>query len=420
MQRLTKKALTSSLFILLAGSSYGSLSISDYQPDKITLSEARNGNEVADINNMPLDGYLQSIYSGYTVKFDQMDNEKVTIKPSDKIPNNAADILSFLAKSYQLSFALNNQEHTITVSPSNNVSYQSYHQGLKALNKERDELARDYEQKTKNYDNLAAQNSALYQYAQALSDSGDALNVSLRQLLKNGDLSNQDSAQVKALLAQWQETQQSAPYRLDEQGKLSFKALSEKSKEASVPQEKRIIDDVFVVSPFMTASEKENILDIYNKNKALVENDKIKDSEFINAFIADIADIAELNNDNLSVYRNEKTKKTAIAYTENNAQLLTNNKVFYVFKDESVQAVLSRWASVENITFDLSDTPEELLNVKMPDNHIFTGVVLSQDKEQNAVGELINQAIVLLKQQPEKAKTLKTAKIEKTEKSVTK
>ncbi len=389
MQSITKKSLKSSLLVLLAGCGYGSLSISDYQPEKVVLSEAKNGNEIATISNMPLDVYLQSIYSGYTVKFDQMGNEKVTINPSDKIPNNAADILSFLAESYQLSFSLDNKEHTITVSPGNNVSYQSYKQGLKTINTERDELSRDYAQKTKDYDNIAEQNSALYQHVQTLSHTGNAMNTELQRLLGKGNLSPEESARIKVLIAKWQNARVAAPYRLDEQGKLSFNSLVKNPVEV---KEQRIIDDTFVVSPFITEAEKKHILEIYAKNKQWVEDEKIKDSEFINAFIA------ELNDKNLHVYRNDKTKKIAIAKIEGNAQLLTNDKTFYAFKDESVQAVLDRWANAEDITFELSDTPGQLLKVRMPDNHIFKGVVLSKDSDDNAVGELIKQAIVLLKQ----------------------
>ncbi len=391
MQSITKKSLKSSLLIILVGCSYGSLSISDYQPEKMVLSEAKNGNEIATISNMPLDVYLQSIYSGYTVKFDQMGNEKVTINSSDKIPNNAADILSFLAESYQLSFSLDNQEHIITVSPSNNVSYQSYKQGLKTLNTERDELSRDYAQKTKDYDNVSEQNSALYQHAQALSHSGDALKAELQSLLQKGSFAPKESVKIKSMLEQWQLTQKGAPYRLDDQMSIPLIQPVKKVEEEKEVKKERVIDNAFVVSPFIAESDKKHITDIYNKNKKLVEDEKIKDSEFMNAFIA------ELNDKDLHVYHNEKTKKTAIATTENNAQLLTNDKTFYAFKDESVQAVLDRWATAENIKFDLSDTPEQLLKVTMPDNEIFKGVVLSKDSDDNAVGELIKQAIVLLK-----------------------
>ncbi|MDA0910240.1 MAG: hypothetical protein O2809_01595 [Proteobacteria bacterium] len=79
----------------------------------------------------------------------------------------------------------------------------------------------------------------------------------------------------------------------------------------------------------------------------------------------------------------------------------------YAFKGENVQAILDRWATTEKIKFDLSDTPKQLLEVIMPDNQIFKGVVLSKDSDDNAVGELINQAIVLLKQQQQQSSSIK-------------
>lgn len=394
-----KKTVTSTLLLLLASSSYASLTISDYQPKKVVLSDAPNGNEITTVNDMPLDIYLQSIYSGYAVKFDQMNNTNVSIKKSDKVANNAVSILSYLAKAYQVSFELDNKTHTITVTPSNNVSYQSYKQGLKEIDKERAVLALDHEQKTKDYDNVAQTNSELYQKLQALSHSGDALNKQLVSMLNQYQYSSnpQEVAQIRQALAQWQLTQKGVPYRL-ENNAVVIQKVAEKPVEKKA--EKQVIDYQLIVSPFISKNEKSNkkrIEEIYAKNKKLVEDEKIKDSEFINAFIA------ELDSKTLYVYSNEKTKKTAVAKTKENANLLTNNKVFYGFKGESVKDIFTQWGKLEHIDFDLSDVPVSLLTIKLKNDHIFKGGVITLKGEINAVDELLKMAVIDLKAQQKSA-----------------
>ena len=397
-----KTTVKSTLLLLLASSAYASLTIGDYQPKKVVLSDAPNGNEITTVNDMPLDIYLQSIYSGYAVKFDQMNNTNVSIKKSDKVANNAVSILSYLAKAYQISFELDNKTHTITVTPSNNVSYQSYKQGLKEINQERAALALDHEQKTKDYDNVAQTNSELYQKLQALTHSGDELNTLLLSMLNQYQYSSnpQEVAKIRQALNQWQLTQKGVPYRL-ENNAVVIQKVAEKPLENKA--EKQVIDYQLVVSPFISKNEKnernnkKRIEEIYSKNKKLVEDEKIKDNEFINAFIA------ELDSKNLYVYSNEKTKKTAVAKTKENAQLLTNNKVFYGFKGETVKDIFTQWGKLEHIDFDLSDVPVSLLGIKLNNDHIFKGEVITLKGQINAVDELLKMAIVELKTQQKSA-----------------
>lgn len=395
MKTKLKKTIKSTLLLLLASSCYASLTIGDYQPKKVVLSDAPNGNEITTVNDMPLDIYLQSIYSGYAVKFDQMNNTHVSIKKSDKVTNNAVSILSYLAKAYQISFELDNKTHSITVTPSNNVSYQSYKQGLKEINKERAALVLDHEQKTKDYDNVAQSNSDLYQKSQALSHSGDALNKQLVSMLNQYQYSSnpQEVANIKEALKQWRLTQKGVPYRLDNNAVVIQKVDKKPVEKAQAQQ---VINYQFIVSPFISKNEKnkkKRIEEIYSKNKKLVEDEKIKDSEFINAFTA------ELDSKNFYVYSNETTKKTAAAKTKENARLLTNNKVFYGFKGETVKDIFTQWGKLEHIDFDLSDVPASLLKIKLASDHIFKGEVITLKGQMNAVDELLKMAIVELKTQ---------------------
>jgi hypothetical protein len=97
-----------------------------------------NGNQTAKVDNMPLDAYLKSIYSGYTVRFEQMDSLSITIKES--VLNNPVAIMTYLSKAYGVAFNIDQKNKTITVEPSDNVTYESYKHGLYQLTKERLDL----------------------------------------------------------------------------------------------------------------------------------------------------------------------------------------------------------------------------------------------------------------------------------------
>lgn len=240
----------------------------------------------------------------------------------------------------------------------------------------------------------------LYQHLQALSQSGDDLDNELKKLLQNGELSKEDTAKIKHVLNKWQLTQNKLPKHLKD---MDSAPLIKPVKQQESKVAPRIIDNLLVVSPFIPETEKKHIESIYTKNKNLVEDEKIKDSEFINAFIA------ELDNKELHVYQNTKTHKTAIAKTTENAQLLTNDKVFYAFKGDSVKEIFTKWGKKEHIDFDLSDVPVSVLNIKLSENHIYKGVILSSKDQINAVGELLKMAITSLKNQ-ENAKAIQSKK----------
>ncbi|MFT6835169.1 MAG: hypothetical protein ACJA0H_001204, partial [Francisellaceae bacterium] len=122
-----------------------SLSIGDMPSNTTTytVNPYRNGNQTAKVNNLPLVAYLKSIYSGYKVKYRQMD--KINVSISGEVLNNPLAIMTYLSKTYGIAFNIDQKAKLIIVEPSNNVSYQSYKDGLYQLNQER----ADYNQQPK-------------------------------------------------------------------------------------------------------------------------------------------------------------------------------------------------------------------------------------------------------------------------------
>ncbi|WP_203368653.1 hypothetical protein [Cysteiniphilum marinum] len=172
----------------------------------------QNGNQTAKVETMPLSRYLNMLYSGYTVAFEQTQDKAITL--NGNIANNAAAILDYLSETYGLNFALDTTHKIITVSPTDNVSYESYLYGLNQTKRERlalfeqtEVVKHHYRTKDKEYNDMLETNTALYALIDRLKQSGINLVTLLQTILEqypsilNADL----VTDIELAITQWQE-----------------------------------------------------------------------------------------------------------------------------------------------------------------------------------------------------------------------
>jgi len=100
--------------------SMATLSVGNFPEPKnvnYVVNPYNNGNSVAQVKNMPLDAYIESIYSGYKVKFNGTKNINISIKGD--VPNNPVAILTYLSKAYGIAFSVDQENQVITVEQDN-------------------------------------------------------------------------------------------------------------------------------------------------------------------------------------------------------------------------------------------------------------------------------------------------------------
>ncbi|GGF92573.1 MULTISPECIES: hypothetical protein [Cysteiniphilum] len=142
------KQLMAPLLLASAVSAYADMSILSSIPEVPTS----NGSKIhAQLNNIPLKALLLSIYPGYTISLNQVDDIPISI-PATK--NDAVSILQEVSKIYHLSFDVNPDKQTVTVKPQQTITYQSYLNGWKDLQSKADLLSQTQAE-------LAAQKKAL-------------------------------------------------------------------------------------------------------------------------------------------------------------------------------------------------------------------------------------------------------------------
>lgn len=121
------KKIGGSLLCILAGSAQADMSIMQNIPD---VSANEGSALYAQVSNIPLKSLLLSMYPGFAVNLNQVNNMSVSI---DKTQNTAISILQQISKKYDLSFDVNPDKQVIEVKPASNITYQSYLTGWQDL-----------------------------------------------------------------------------------------------------------------------------------------------------------------------------------------------------------------------------------------------------------------------------------------------
>jgi hypothetical protein len=96
--------------------SMATLSVGNFPEPKnvnYVVNPYNNGNSVAQVKNMPLDAYIESIYSGYKVERHNLKNINISIK--GHVPNNPVAILTYLSKAYGIAFSVDQKHHLVSV-----------------------------------------------------------------------------------------------------------------------------------------------------------------------------------------------------------------------------------------------------------------------------------------------------------------
>ncbi|WP_440993642.1 hypothetical protein [Cysteiniphilum litorale] len=136
------------LILMSVSSAYADMSILSSIPE----APVSSGSKIhAQLNNIPLKALLLSIYPGYAIELNQVNDIPISI-PATK--NDAVSILQQVSKIYHLSFEVNPDKQTVTVKPQQTITYQSYLNGWKDLQSKADLL-------TQTQAELAAQKKAL-------------------------------------------------------------------------------------------------------------------------------------------------------------------------------------------------------------------------------------------------------------------
>ena len=122
--------------------SMATLSVGNFpEPKNVTyvVNPYSNGNSLAKVKNMPLDAYIESIYSGYKVKFNDTKNINISIKGD--VPNNPVAIMTYLSKTYGIAFSVDQKHHLVSVEKAGGKSKASNALAFKSLLDQNSSLA---------------------------------------------------------------------------------------------------------------------------------------------------------------------------------------------------------------------------------------------------------------------------------------
>lgn len=209
-------AITALITTALMMNSYANLSIVTDQAKEqhSVLSNSAANEPIVGYVNMPLSDYLKQIYSGYTVKLDQVKDVNIIIENNDNVLNDASSILNFLSTKYQLNFKIDQPTQQIIVSPQDNVAEESYKAWLDSLNKERASIAQEkidlekyYQQKTSDFKTISDANFQLSIEVQDLKKAGEDLKTELVKLHHQFKyvISDAENKDISNAIDRWQD-----------------------------------------------------------------------------------------------------------------------------------------------------------------------------------------------------------------------